>query len=60
MIYEVKDISNYYGVLSIMEYEDKYYWGITDYNSDEIKWKEIAKELFEALKVKAISINPFV
>lgn len=41
------EVCNYYGVLEIKEENDKYYWGIE--NWDDMDWSEIPKYLYEAL-----------
>ena len=40
-------IGNYYGGLSIKEEDDKYYWGIEDW--DGTYWVEIPKYLYDTL-----------
>lgn len=43
----INEIMNYYGVLQIFTRNDKYYWGIE--NWDGFKEYEISKELYELL-----------
>ena len=40
-------IGNYYGCLSVKKEEDKYFWGIE--NWDGTDWEEIPKELYDNL-----------
>ena len=44
---EIGGIGNYYGGLSVLMAEGKYYWGIE--NHDGIYWEEIPRYLFDAL-----------
>jgi len=46
-IKDIGDIGNYYGRLSVMKSDDKYYWGIEDWGGTE--WEEIPKSLYLAL-----------
>ena len=41
-------IRNYYGGISIMKTDDKYYWGIQDWD-DNYEWHEISQELYTIL-----------
>lgn len=43
----IGEIGNYYGQLEIRKDNDKYYWGIENWNG--IYWEEIPKSLFSAL-----------
>ena len=40
-------IKNFYGGLLVMKEEDKFYWGIGDWNKTE--WEEITEELYNSL-----------
>lgn len=44
---EIGNIGNYYGGLQVKEENDKYYWGIE--NWDGIEWEEISKHLYTQL-----------
>ena len=44
---DIGDIGNYYGGLAVKEEEERFYWGIE--NWDGTKWEEIPKELYDAL-----------
>lgn len=44
---EIGNIGNYYGGLNIKKENNKYYWGIENY--DGIKWEEIPKKLYKQL-----------
>ena len=41
------NIGNYYGGLNIAISDDKYYWGIENWDGTE--WEEIPKYLFDAI-----------
>lgn len=43
----IGEIGNYYGGLHVKKEEDKYYWGIEDW--DGTHWKEITKKLYDSL-----------
>lgn len=43
----IGNIGNYYGGLVVKEENDKYYWGIEDW--DGTYWDEIPKYLYDAL-----------
>ena len=43
----IGQISNYYGCLSIKEENQKYFWGIEDW--DGCFWEEIPEALYDAL-----------
>jgi len=47
MVRKIGTIGNYYGNLSVMKDENKFYWGIENYNG--IKWEEITEELYNNL-----------
>jgi len=40
-------IGNYYGGLELKKDDDKYYWGIENYNG--ISWQEIPQSLYEEI-----------
>jgi hypothetical protein len=40
-------IGNYYGCLYVMKKEDRFYWGIENY--DVTDWQEITEELYNNL-----------
>jgi len=44
---QIGTIGNYYGNLSVMKEEDKFYWGIMNWNG--IDWEEITEELYNNL-----------
>ena len=49
---DIGSIGNYYGCLSVMQKEDKYYWIIENYDTDLDNlddWEEISKELYDLL-----------
>ena len=51
-IIDIGDIGNYYGGLSVMGKNGKYYWIIENHNThfaDIDHWSEIDKELYDAL-----------
>lgn len=42
---EIRDIVNYYGILSIAEYKGRFYWGMEDW-TDHKDWREIPESLY--------------
>jgi hypothetical protein len=51
---DIGEIANYYGGLSVIQKEDKYYWIIENYDTDFdnlSEWEEISKELYDSLIV---------
>ena len=49
---QIGKISNYYGCLSVLEHEGKFYWIIENYDtdfSDLAEYEEISEELYRTL-----------
>ena len=49
---DIGEIGNYYGGLSVMQKEDRYYWIIENYDTnfnDIHDYEEISKELYDLL-----------
>ena len=44
---DIETIGNHYGCLRFSEFEDKFYWSITDWYGDD--WDDIPKYLYDAL-----------
>ncbi len=54
MEYEINDICNYYGILTVKEEDGKFFWSIHDHY-DEHNWHEISETLYvELLKYQGI------
>ena len=54
--YRIIDIGNTYGGFWVAEHEDKFYWGIEDYEDDfesdvfdKKRWDEIAEKLYRLI-----------
>lgn len=44
---EIGKIQGFYGGLEVMEYQEKFYWGI--HSHSDIEWQEIPKYLYDSL-----------
>lgn len=43
----IGDIGNYYGKLSVVKHESKYFWSIENYDGQD--WQEITEKLYNTL-----------
>lgn len=44
---KIGEVSNYYGFLEVMEFENSYYWSIDDHSYQY--WQMISKRLYDSL-----------